>query len=69
MMLWIVSNFTSNNTRTEMTTLNLTKRQIIILNFALTTLHNEITKSGEGIAMIDEIMEFNRYIQKQTLEN
>ena len=54
---------------TEMTTLNLTKRQVTILNFALTTLHNEITKSGEGIGMIDEIMELNRYIHKQTLEN
>ena len=52
-----------------MTTLNLTKRQVTILNFAFTTLHNEITKSGEGIGMIDEIMEFSRYIQKQTLEN
>ena len=52
-----------------MTTLNLTKRQVTILNFALTTLHNEITKSGEGIKMKDEIMEFSRYIQKQTLEN
>ena len=52
-----------------MTTLNLTKRQVTILNFALTTLHNEITKSGEGIKMKDEIMELNRYIQKQTLEN
>ena len=52
-----------------MTTLNLTKRQVTILNFALTTLYDEITKSGEGIGMIDEIMEFSRYIQKQTLEN
>ena len=52
-----------------MTTLNLTKRQIIILNLALTTLYDEITKSGEGIKMKDEIMELNRYIQKQTLEN
>jgi hypothetical protein len=69
MMLWIVSNFTSNNTRTEMTTLNLTKRQIIILNLALTTLYDEIAKSGEGIKMKDEIMELNSYIQKQTLEN
>jgi hypothetical protein len=52
-----------------MTTLNLTERQIIILNLALTTLYDEITKSGEGIKMKDEIMELNRYIQKQTLEN
>jgi hypothetical protein len=52
-----------------MTTLNLTKRQIIILNLALTTLYDEITKSGEGIKMKDEIMELNRYIQKQSLEN
>ena len=49
-----------------MTTLNLTKRQIIILNLALTTLYDEIAKSGEGIKMRDEIMEFSRYIQKQT---
>jgi hypothetical protein len=52
-----------------MTTLNLTKRQIIILNLALTTLYDEITKSGEGVKMKDEIMELNRYIQKQSLEN
>ena len=52
-----------------MTTLNLTKRQIIILNLALTILYDEITKSGQGIGMRDEIMEFSRYIQKQTLEN
>ena len=52
-----------------MTTLNLTKRQVTILNFALIILHDKITKSGEGIGMIDEIMEFSRYIQKQTLEN
>ena len=52
-----------------MTTLNLTERQIIILNLALTTLYDEIAKSGEGIKMKDEIMELNSYIQKQTLEN
>ena len=56
-------------TKNLMTTLNLTERQIIILNLALTTLYDEITKSGEGIKMKDEIMEFSRYIQKQTLEN
>ena len=49
-----------------MTTLNLTKRQVTILNLALTTLYDEIAKSGEGIKMRDEIMEFSRYIQKQT---
>ena len=57
-----------------MTTLNLTKRQIIILNLALITLYDEITKSGviksgEGQQMKNDIMEFSRYIQKQTLEN
>jgi hypothetical protein len=52
-----------------MTTLNLTKRQIIILNISLTTLYDEIAKSGEGQQMRDDIMEFSRYIQKQTLEN
>ena len=52
-----------------MTTLNLTERQIRILGIALTNLYDEIAKSGEGIGMIDEIMEFSRYIQKQTLEN
>ena len=51
-----------------MTTLNLTKRQVTILNLALTTLYDEIAKSGEGIKMRDEIMEFSRYIQKQTQE-
>jgi hypothetical protein len=52
-----------------MTTLNLTKRQVTILGIALTTLYDEIAKSGEGVKMKDEIMELNRYIQKQTLEN
>ena len=51
-----------------MTTLNLTKRQVTILNLALTTLYDEIAKSGEGIKTRDEIMEFSRYIQKQTQE-
>jgi hypothetical protein len=51
-----------------MTTLNLTERQITILGIALTNLYDEIAKSGEGIKMKDDIMEFSRYIQKQTLE-
>jgi hypothetical protein len=52
-----------------MTTLNLTERQVTILAIALTTLYYEIAKSGEGQQMRDDIMEFSRYIQKQTLEN
>jgi hypothetical protein len=52
-----------------MTTLNLTKRQVTVIFLALTTLYDEIAKSGEGIKMKDEIMELNSYIQKQTLEN
>ena len=52
-----------------MTTLNLTERQITILGIALTNLYDEITKSGEGQQMRDDIIEFSRDIQKQTLEN
>lgn len=52
-----------------MTTLNLTQRQVTILGLALTVFYDEITKSGEGQQMKDDIMEFSRYIQKQTLEN
>jgi len=52
-----------------MTTLNLTKRQVTVIFLALIILHDEITKSGEVIKMKDEIMELNRYIHKQTLEN
>jgi hypothetical protein len=51
-----------------MTTLNLTERQVTILGIALTNLYDEITKSGEGQQMRDDIMEFSRYIQKQSLE-
>jgi len=51
-----------------MTTLNLTERQITILGIALTNLYDEIAKSGEGQQMRDDIMEFSRYIQKQTQE-
>ena len=50
-----------------MTTLNLTKRQIIILNLALTTLYDEIAKSGEGIKMRDEIMAMLRDFQSVDL--
>jgi len=52
-----------------MTNLNLTKRQVTILGIALTVLYDEITKSGEGQQMRDDIMEFSRYIQKQHNEN
>ncbi len=57
-----------------MTTLNttqlcLTDRQVTILGIALTNLYDEIAKSGEGQQMRDDIMEFSRYIQKQSLEN
>ncbi len=57
-----------------MTTLNttqlcLTDRQTTILGIALTNLYDEIAKSGEGQQMRDDIMEFSRYIQKQSLEN
>ena len=70
MRLWsLIVTFKNKLWRTEMTTLNLTKRQVTILNLALIILYDEITKSGEGIKMKDEIMEFSRYIQKQTLEN
>jgi hypothetical protein len=51
-----------------MTSLNLTKRQIIILNLALTYLYDEIAKSGEGIKMKDEIMELSKYIHQQVNE-
>ena len=54
---------------TEMTTLHLTERQVTILGIALTNLYDEIAKSGEGQQMRDDIMEFSRYIQKQSLEN
>jgi len=50
-----------------MTTLHLTERQVTILGIALTNLYDEITKSGEGQQMRDDIMEFSRYIQKQSL--
>jgi len=57
-----------------MTTLNttqlcLTDRQTTILGIALTNLYDTIVKSGEGHQMRDDIMEFSRYIQKQSLEN
>ena len=52
-----------------MTNLNLTERQITILGIALTVLYDKIYKSGKGQQMRDDIMEFSRYIQKQTLEN
>jgi len=52
-----------------MTTFNLTERQVTILGIALTNLYDEIAKSGEGQQMRDDIMEFSRYIQKQSLEN
>jgi hypothetical protein len=53
-----------------MTTLNttqlcLTDRQTTILGIALTTLYDEIAKSGEGYQMRDDIMELSAYIQKQ----
>lgn len=48
-----------------MTNLNLIERQVTILGIALTVLYDEITKSGEGQQMKDDIMEFSRYIQKQ----
>lgn len=51
-----------------MTNLNLTERQVTILDLALTLLYDEITKSGEGQQMRDDIMEFSRYIQKQYKE-
>ena len=56
-----------------MTTLNttqicLTDRQITILGIALTNLYDEIAMGGEGKKMRDDIMEFSRYIQKQTQE-
>jgi hypothetical protein len=52
-----------------MTTLTLTQRQVTILGLALTVLYDKIAKSGEGQQMRDDIMEFSRYIQKQTSEN
>ena len=52
-----------------MTTLTLTQRQVTILGIALTNLYDKIYKSGEGKQMRDDIMEFSRYIQKQTSEN
>ena len=52
-----------------MTTLNLTQRQVTILGLALTVFYDEIAKTGRGQQMKDDIMEFSRYIQKQTLEN
>ncbi len=52
-----------------MTTLNLTERQVTILGIALTTLYDEITKTREVQQMRKDIMDFSRYIQKQTLEN
>jgi hypothetical protein len=52
-----------------MTTLTLTQRQVTILGIALTNLYDKIYKSGEGQQMKDDIMEFSRYIQKQTSEN
>ncbi len=56
-------------TTLNMTQLCLTDRQTTILGIALTNLYDEIAKSGEGQQMRDDIMEFSRYIQKQSLEN
>ena len=52
-----------------MTTLNLTERQVTILDIALTTLYDEIAKSDEGKQMREDIIELNRYVQRQTLGN
>jgi len=52
-----------------MTTLNLTERQVTILDITLTNLYDEIAKSGEGQQMRDDIIEFSLYIQEQTLRN
>ena len=51
-----------------MTTLNLTERQVTILGIALTTLYDEITKSGEGQQMRDDIMTLSAYVQQQYKE-
>ena len=56
-----------------MTTLNttqlcLTDRQTTILGIALTTLYDEIAKSGEGHQMRDDIMELSAYVQQQYKE-
>ena len=56
-------------TTLDTTQLCLTDRQTALLGIALTNLYDEIAKSGEGQQMRDDIMEFSRYIQKQSLEN
>lgn len=48
-----------------MTNLNLTDRQITIINIALTNLYDEIAKSGEGHEMNADIMELSKYIHHQ----
>jgi hypothetical protein len=53
-----------------MTTLNitelcLTNRQTTIIGIALTTLYDEIAKSGDGQKMREDIMELSAYVKQQ----
>lgn len=51
--------------------LTLTDRQLTILSISLTTMYDEIGKSGEGKQMMQEVSEFHKMIvnlQSQNLE-